>query len=184
MGTGVVAHSRIPAPIVSDAVVRLDVPHIRQEPDLCVPTSSAMILRHFGEVHDPRALKRLAEEHKPASKRNTTFTYWQDMQHALRAIGKTWTTRKYPRTDAGLEQGLADIRRSLRAGNPVMIDVHLGRGHTFVVMGYDHPGQIVYIRDPALPQSQSRALSYRQLEGSWHNHAFDSTSRSAFFSQR
>ena len=95
--TGVVAHSRIPAPIVSEAIVRLNVPHIRQGYGLCVPTSSAMILKYFGEAHDPVVLKRQAEEHKPQSERNATFTYWADMQQALRTIGKNWYIRDYPK---------------------------------------------------------------------------------------
>jgi hypothetical protein len=181
--TGVVRHSNLPAPVVSDAVVRLDVPHIRQQPNLCVPTSSAMILKYFGETHDPVKLKGLAEEHKPASKRNATFTYWADMQRALQSLGKRWYVRRYPKTEAGLEIGLVDIKKSLRDGNPVMIDVHLGQGHTFVIMGYNERDELVYIRDPDLSASQSRVLSYRELLESWHNHKFGD-SRSAFFSQR
>src|SRR5262245_1284584 len=88
-GTGVVPHSRIPAPVVSDAVVRLDVPHMQQRPWLCVPTSSAMILRYFGETHDPVKLKALAEERKSPAHRNTTFTLWVDMRHALQQLGKS-----------------------------------------------------------------------------------------------
>jgi Peptidase_C39 like family len=181
--TGVVPHGRIPAAVVSDAVVRLDVPHIRQQPDLCVPTSSAMILRYFGETHDPARLKALAEEHKPLSRRNKTFTYWVDMRHALAQLGKNWRIGDYAKTDAGFEDGLADIRRSLRANNPVMIDVHLGPGHTFVVMGYNHPEKVFYVRDPNLPESYSRVLPYNILQASWHNHQF-ANSRSAFYSQR
>jgi peptidase C39-like protein len=181
--TGVVPHSRIPAPIVSDAAVRLDVPHIRQLPGLCVPTSSAMILRYFGEAHDPVKLKALAEEQKPPAQRNTTFTYWVDMRQALQRIGKSWSIREYVKADAGFEQGLSDIKRSLRAGNPVMIDVHLGAGHTFVVMGYNDRDKVAYVRDPNLPPSESRVLAYDELLRSWHNHKF-ADSRSAFYSQR
>jgi hypothetical protein len=181
--TGVVKHSHLPAPVVSDTVVRLDVPHIRQQPNLCVPTSSAMILKYFGETHDPARLKGLAEDHKPPAKRNANFTYWADMRRALQSIGKRWYIRDYPKTDAGFEIGLVDIKKSLRDGNPVMIDVHLGQGHTFVIMGYNDRDKVVYIRDPDLAASHSRILSYRELLVSWHNHRF-SDSRSAFFSQR
>ena len=181
--TGVVAHGRIPAAVVSDAVVRLDVPHIRQQPDFCVPTSSAMILKYFGATHDPARLKALAEDHKPPAQRNKTFTLWVDMRHALVQIGRNWRIRDYAKTDAGFEDGLAEIKRSLRANNPVMIDVHLGAGHTFVVMGYNHPEKVVYVRDPNLAESYSRILPYSVLQASWHNHQF-ANSRSAFYSQR
>ena len=181
--TGVVPHSRLPAPVVSDAVVRLDIPHIRQQPGLCVPTSSAMILRYFGETHDPLKLKALAEERKPPAQRNTAFTLWVDMRQALQRLGKNWAIREYAKADAGFERGLADIKRSLHAGNPVMIDVHLGEGHTFVVMGYNDREKVAYVRDPNLPSSESRALAYDELLRSWHNHKF-ADSRSAFYSQR
>lgn len=180
--TGLVSHSSIPKPIISKSVVVLDVPHIRQKRDHCVPTSAAMILRYYGETHDPALLKRYAEEHKPKSKRNTTFTYWVDMRRALKVIGKNWTIRDYPKTERGYQRGLNDIKRSLRAKRPVMIDVHLGPGHTFVIMGFNDEKQVVYIRDPDLPKSRSRILPYSELRRSWHNHRFGN-SRSAFFSR-
>ena len=181
MSTGSVSTGSIPAPVVSKNLVRLDVPHIRQPRYLCVPTSAAMILQYFGESYDPKLLKKYAENYKPASKRNATFTYWVDMEYAIRQIGKRWKIRNYPKTKAGFEKGISDIRKSLRNGNPVMIDVHLGGGHTFVVMGYDDYKQEVYIRDPNLAASRSRILPYSELLASWHNHRF-SNSRSAFFS--
>ncbi len=181
--TGLVPHARIPAAVVADAIVRLDVPHMRQLPYLCVPTSSAMILRYFGEQHDPVVLKRLAEEHKPPEKRNSRFTYWVDMRHALRQKGKIWHIRDYAKTEGGYQQGLAEMKRSLRAGNPVMIDVHLDGGHTFVVMGYNDRENVAYIRDPNIAEAQSRILPYDELLRSWHNHRF-ANSRSVFYAQR
>ena len=104
-----------PLPIVSDPVVRLDVPHIRQQPDLCVPTSSTMILRYFGETHDPVVLKRLAEEHKPPSQRNTAFTYWVDMRHALRQVGKQVDHSRLSQ-DRSRVRGRADRYQAFSAG--------------------------------------------------------------------
>ena len=104
------------------------------------------------------------------------------MQHALREIGENWTIRDYPRTAEGFDRGLEDVKASLRAGNPVMIDVHLDDGHTFVLIGFDDTKKVVYIRDPALNGSDSRVLSYDALAASWHNHRFG-PGRSAFFSR-
>lgn len=136
-GTGVVQHSSLPAPSVREKFVRLEVPHIRQRPWLCVPTSSAMILKYFGKNYDPRKLKRLAEGHKPKSKRNRRFTYFRDMRRGLQKIGYSWRIENYSKTEAGFEHGLERIKASLRNRLPVMIDVHLGQGHTFVVMGFN-----------------------------------------------
>lgn len=183
MGAGIVPTSSLPAPVISKDVVRLDVPHIRQKPWLCVPTSSAMILRYFGERHDPVKLKAVAEGHKPKSRRNTRFTYWVDMRHSLRKIGKNWYIRDYPKSAAGYRNGWNAIKKSLRAGNPVMVDVHLGGGHTFVVMGYNEQKKLVYIRDPDIPGSRSRALSYAEFQKHWHNHRF-ANSRSVFFARK
>ena len=70
-----------------------------------------------------------------------------------------------------------------RNSNPVIIEVHLDRGHTFVVIGFDHNEQVLYVRDPALPEAQSRKLTYQEMLKSWHDHRFHD-SRSAFFSIR
>ncbi|MDU8927798.1 C39 family peptidase [Alisedimentitalea sp. MJ-SS2] len=179
---GAIAHRKLPPPEISRSFVRLDVPHMRQGRDLCVPTSAAMILRYFGEKHDPRALKALAENHKPIAQRNS-FTYWRDMDHALRQIGHRWKIRDFARTDAGFNQGLNALRKHLRQGLPAMIDVHQDEGHTFVVMGFDDTRQVVFVRDPNLPKSRSRILSYAQLKDSWHNHRFG-PHRSAFFAYK
>lgn len=180
---GVVSNRQLPAPVISKKIVRLNVPHIRQKKDLCVPTSSAMILKYFGESYDPAALKKIAEGHKPKSKRNKTFTYWVDMRHALRKVGKTWRIRDYRKTSSGFKSGLTDIKKSLRKKRPVMIDVHLAAGHTFVIMGYNDIEKVIYIRDPDISGGNSRVISYKELEASWHNHRFGN-SRSAFFSRR
>lgn len=179
---GAVAHRSLPDPLITRAHVMLNVPHLRQGRDLCVPASAAMILSYFGESHDQRRLKALAENHKPPSQRNS-FTYWSDMDHALRQIGHRWDIRTYPKTNAGFLTGLRAIQRHLRKGLPVMIEVHQDVGHTFVVVGYDDTRQIVYVRDPNLPARKSRILSYGSLQANWHNHAFGD-GRSAFFSKR
>ena len=183
MNEGIVSTSSLPAPIVSKNIVRLNVPHIRQKPWLCVPTSSAMILGYFGEKHDPRKLKAAAENHKPKSQHNAKFTLYRDMLHGLRSIGKRWQLGNYPNNQAGFKRGFAAIKRSLRAGNPVMVDVHLGGGHTFVVMGYNETEKLVYIRDPDISRSRSRALSYSAFERHWNNHRLHN-SRSAVFARR
>ncbi|MDQ2091345.1 C39 family peptidase [Marimonas arenosa] len=170
---GVVSNRKLPAPVVSKSKVFLSVPHIKQGRDLCVPTSSAMVLAYYGEKHDPRVLKAYAENHKLPENRNS-YTLWNDMKVALRKIGHNWPTKAYPKTEAGFRAGLRDIKRQLRKGRPVMIDVDFEgvEGHTFVVMGYDDEKQIVYIRDPMTSGTKSRILSYSKLREDWHNHRF------------
>ena len=179
----IIAYKNLPNPTKSANLTVLDVPHLRQAPNLCVPTSSAMILKFYGQPAKPRHLKQLAENHKPKNRRNQTFTYWNDMRHALRSLGQNWKIRNYPKTNSGFARGLKEIKKSLLRGNPVMIDVHLNEGHTIVVMGFDDHRQLVFIRDPNLPRHKSRANPYTALKESWHNHKFGAN-RSAFFAKK
>ncbi len=169
---GSVAHRKLPPPAISETYVRLDVPHIRQGENLCVPTSAAMVLQYFGDPADPRKLKAMAEGHKPVSQRNRDFTYFRDLDVALRQMGYKWKIRSFPKTNSGFSSGMRQIKRHLSSGRPVLIDVHQDNGHTFVLMGFDESRQIVYVRDPNLPRSSSRVLSYSQLRESWHDHQF------------
>ena len=179
---GVVNIARLPQPLVSPSVVYLDVPHISQgHRPWCVPTSASMVLRYFGKNVEPADLKHRAESHKPKRKRNRNFTYWADMRIALRSVGERWTIRDYPKTESGFRRGLNDIRRSLRRDRPVLIDVHLRGGHTFVVAGFNDEDNVIYIRDPLLTSRKARILTYANLRRDWHNHRFGN-SRSAFFS--
>ncbi|WP_170359927.1 C39 family peptidase [Ruegeria arenilitoris] len=177
---GAVSHNKLPPPQISKSLVRLDVPHIRQGLNLCVPTSAAMVMSYFGNAADPRELKALAEGYKPESRRNADFTYWRDMNHALQSLGYNWKIRDYPKTNSGFASGLKQIKRNLEKGLPVLIDVHQDAGHTFVLIGFDDAKQVVFVRDPNLPGNQSRIISYASLRENWHNHRFGH-SRSAFF---
>lgn len=177
---GAILHSKLPAPALTKSYVRLDVPHMRQRDNLCVPTSAAMVIKYFGENVDPVELKMLAENHKPKDQRNSTFTYWSDVNYALKKYGYKWQIRSYPKSNSGFRSGLRDIKRHLRKGRPVLIDVHQDEGHTFVVMGFNDEAEVVYVRDPNLSRKKSRILSYAVLKQNWHNHRF-ANNRSAFF---
>jgi hypothetical protein len=177
---GAVAHKTLPPTAITKTYVRLNIPHLRQDDWMCVPTSAAMVISYFGETANPRQLKEIAENHKPEGKRNSSFTYWSDMKFALKKIGYRWKIRDYPRNKIGFDKGLRDMKRHLRNGLPVLIDVHQDEGHTFVVMGFDDIAKVVYVRDPNLPKQQSRVFSYSVLQENWHNHRFGPT-RSAFF---
>jgi hypothetical protein len=103
------------------------------------------------------------------------------MQDGLKRIGESWKIRHFPNTEAGFAEGLRQIKRSLRRGRPVLIDVDLLTGHTFVVVGYNEKDQLLYIRDPLLKDGRMRVLSYWTVRKNWHNRALART-RSAFFS--
>lgn len=171
----------VPRPVKRSDLVLLDVPQVAQgKQPWCVPASVSMALAYYGEDVSPARLKHLAESHKHESQRNVWVTSWLDMQKGLRRIGARWKIRHYRNTHAGFVDGMRDIKRSLRRGRPVLIDVDLLTGHTFVVIGFNDAEQVLYIRDPLLKDGRYRVLSYWTVREHWHNRALART-RSAFF---
>lgn len=180
---GLVQFEEVPAPIRSRDRVILAVPQRSQlmEP-WCVPASVSMVLAFYGHDYSPAEVKRIAEGHKHPAKRTEWVTSWLDVQEGLRRKGERWEIRHYKNTNRGFSEGFRDIKRSLRQGRPVLVDVDLLTGHTFVLAGFDDDKQIVYIRDPLLKDGRMRVLSYWTLRENWHNRALART-RSAFFSR-
>jgi ABC-type bacteriocin/lantibiotic exporter with double-glycine peptidase domain len=148
----------------------------------CVTASVSMVLAYYGRDLSPAQVKQVAEDWKHPALRNVWVTSWLDMQEGLKRIGEDWEIRTYPKTRAGFSKGMREIKRSLRRGRPVLIDVDLLTGHTFVVAGYDDRKEVVYIRDPLLKDGRMRVLSYATLLQDWHNRRLART-RSAFFSK-
>lgn len=180
---GLTQPENMPKPGKRSNRVFLDVPQVSQgkEP-WCVPASVAMALSYYGEDYSPKQLKTLAEQHKHPSQRNVWETSWLDMQKGLSKIGASWKIKHYRNTPDGFRIGMRDIKRSLRRGRPVLIDVDLLTGHTFVVVGYDDDKQVLYFRDPLLDDGRMRTLPYATLFKNWHNRALART-RSAFFTR-
>ena len=173
----------MPTPGKRRGVVFLDVPQVAQgKQPWCVPASVAMGLAYYGEDYSPAQLKALAEGHKHESQRNVWVTSWLDMQKGLKRIGANWKIRHYGNDLAGFHDGMRDIKRSLDRGRPVLIDVDLLTGHTFVIVGYNEAKQVLYFRDPLLRDGRMRILSYRMIYENWHNRAVART-RSAFFTR-
>ncbi len=173
----------MPKPVKSRSKVFLDVPQVWQgkEP-WCVPASVSMALAYYGQTFSPAQLKALAEGHKHPNRRNVWVTSWLDMDVGLKQIGANWKIRHYPNTNDGFASGLRDIKKSLRRGRPVLVDVDLLTGHTFVIVGFDDKEQVLYFRDPLLKDGRMRVLSYWSLRENWHNRAMART-RSAFFTR-
>lgn len=173
----------MPAPVKRRGKVFLDVPQIAQgKQPWCVPASVAMVLAYYGEEYSPAYLKKLAESHKHVSQHNVWVTSWLDMQKGLKRIGAKWKIRHYRNDSAGFNEGLRDIKRSLDRGRPVLVDVDLLTGHTFVIVGYNDAERVLYFRDPLLKDGRQRILSYRTLYDNWHNRTMART-RSAFFTR-
>lgn len=173
----------MPKPVNRSDMVFLDVPQVSQgRQPWCVTASVSMALAYYGQDVSPARLKQLAEEHKHPSLRNVWVTSWLDMQEGLERIGAHWKIKHYPNNATGFRKGLRDIKRSLRRGRPVLVDVDLSTGHTFVIVGFNDKEQVFYFRDPLLKDGRQRILSYGMLYKNWHNRAMART-RSAFFTR-
>jgi len=162
--------------------------HQRQEANLCVPTSAAIILDYFGDPISPREIKGLAMN-KPYSQGDnftSPITFFRDLIAGLARRGYHWHERTYSNDGTGLRKGLAEIERSLDDGIPVMIDTTpvRGMGHTFVVVGYSLPEHALFIMDPDQPAPGIRELGFNRLEDIWTSRGVGSDKRGALFPQR
>lgn len=146
---------------------QLKVRPIQQETNLCVPTSASMMLALKGWNYPPRQIK-LATKNKPYFGPNTPFndftmTNFGDLKKGLDTLGhKNWRTGAYKGTDAGLRQGLSDIKNSLKMGKPVLISVGI---HAVVICGFDDDSQLFTVADPATGSVVTYA--YSSMNSAW-----------------
>ena len=185
--TGILTSSQIPAVATSETSTFLALPHIRQEPELCVPTSAAMVLSYFGDPHPPRQLKvlsrgRIYDPDKPF--KDFTITWWRDLISGMKQLGYSWSERGFRNDSRGFRAGIEAIKVSLRSGNPILVDVALFRSHTFVIVGYDDEQKLIYFNDPNIPKPGIRRLTFEQLESIWNGLSYGVDARPALFTQR
>lgn len=158
----------------------LDVPHIQQETLLCVPTSAAMVLRFYGDHQEPRRLKALAtgRAYDATAFNDFSITYYRDQIRGLRTLGYEWRELAFSDGHADFERGIALIESELLAGRPVLVDVSIPSGHTFVIRGFDRDKRMLHVVDPAQAWPGRYAVSYAQFEGAWNEHAYGGQFRS------
>jgi len=166
----------------------IPVRHQLQERNLCVPTSASMILDYFGDSLSPREIKALS--HGKPYESDTSFndfsiTFFRDLIAGLARRGYSWREKDYPPDPGGLQKGLADIKRSLDAGIPVMIDTSPATGgHTFVIAGYSRRDRVYYAVDPARAAPGLRLLEASELAEIWNSQGVGSNVRAAVFPKR
>jgi len=140
----------------------LRIPHMRQEQNLCVPTSAAMVLAYYGDDITPRQLKELA-----GYREDFEGTYFSDMIAGLEKIGYKWQAKGFDLDHAGFEIGMQEIIRNIVDKRPVLVSTSSDEiGHTMVVVGYDNVRKVVELMDPA--STGSRTISYEKFESVWH----------------
>lgn len=161
--------------------VFLRIQHLRQGKNLCVPTSASMALLYFGKRLSPTRIKELANS--VTEKPEFAGTYFEDLVNGLKQDGINWDLEYYDTTKNGFDTGLAAIRASLDAGNPVIVDTKIPPvGHTVLINGYDPHRQLISIVDPLIPSPGLRKLSYSEFMANWKSLTVDL--RSAIFTRK
>lgn len=182
-----------PAPSPTPALnpneyIKINLNHITQERNLCVPTCASMMLFKFGWNYTPRQLK-LMTLNKPYYGPAAPFSDYTGMKFselisALRSkAGIRWTEKLYPGTYDGYLKGLNDIKNSLRRGYPVMIGLYYGTyGHVVTVCGFDEKNKTIIVNEPLLRSPGLKTIKYTDIQGIfWSNRAFNSTMRSVVY---
>lgn len=180
LATSRMAHSEVYA-------VKLE--HIRQETNLCVPTSVAMVLAAFGDRYSPRELKVISRGksyNRVEPFNDFTPTWFKDMAAGLRQINKNWTHASFSNDDEGFMKGLTAIEASLKQGIPVLVDTSglYTDGHTLVIAGMDTGKKRVTLVDPRLAAPGRRQMSYDELKSKWNSTAVGWNGRAALFPSR
>ena len=168
--------------------IKINLNHITQERNLCVPTCASMMLFKFGWNYTPRQLKLMTLNktyYGPAAPFNDyTGMKFIDLISALRTKANIkWTERLYPGTYNGYLMGLNDIKNSLRKGYPVMIGLYYGAyGHVVTVCGFDEKNKTIIVNDPLLRSPGLKTIRYNDIQGTfWSNRAFNSSMRSVVY---
>ncbi len=154
--------------------------HIRQETNLCVPTSASMILSYLGKPHPPREIKNWSRniDYDPTRPFNDfTATFFPDLISGLARHGVNWHTHLFLNDDIGFANGVQLMLIQISHDRPVMIDTTLYGGHTFVISGFRNNGQIFVAVDPNLPAPGIREISLDYLKEIWNSTNFASNIR-------
>jgi uncharacterized protein YvpB len=163
----------------------LPVQQIRQETNLCVPTSSAMVLSYYGVTSiSPREIKVWSTglEFNPNLPFNDfTATYFDNLLKGLRKHDINWQKYLYLNNDEGFSNGIKSIKDQLDLGHPVIVDTNLYTGHTFVIDGYDNDKNILIIEDPFIQMPGIRIISIDDFKQIWNSTKVNSSIRAAIF---
>lgn len=158
----------VPPSSPSSSYFKINLNHQEQEYMLCVPTSASIMLDKFGWNYPPRQIK-LATLRKPWYGQSSPFNHWTpmtlgDLFNGLDYLGiKNWRIGFYANQE--FDNGLNEIKASIRQGNPVLIVVTYGGpvGHAMAVCGYDDANQRLIINDPGNRKPGIVYYSYSDL---------------------
>lgn len=144
--------------------VMLDLKHQVQGPNMCVPTSAAIVMNYYGVTADPAKIMQLGGGSQKDGMAAEALT------KALKNWEFNWPTETYRVDSAGFKRGLKDILTELSADRPVLIHIHSRNrtilSHIVTLIGYDIKRQEVYYLDTAAGPKTLR-IGFKQLNREW-----------------
>lgn len=166
--------------------IDLRVPYIKQETNLCVPTSAAMVLSYYGQQHLPREIKTWSRGQEYQSElpfSDFTATFFPDLILGLHNHGIDWIVVVFPNDELGFKSGIKQIKNQLDMGFPVIVDTALFRGHTFVITGYNSDGATWIIADPNKDFPGRSEIRNEDFYSIWNSVPVGSNRRGAIFTK-
>jgi len=143
----------------------IQIQHIRQGYNLCVPTAASMVLQYYGDTISPTKLKELS------TPKGSTFsgTYLKDLVTGVKTLGYSWEERVFRMDDSSFAMGFAEIRSALDQGHPILLSTSSPPiGHTMVMVGYDVFRREIFLVDPNRDAPCKRTMSFYTFKSIWH----------------
>ncbi len=133
--------------------------------NMCVPTSTAIVLSYYGEKISPEKIKALSTPD------TSTFagTFLSDLVKGVKKLGYLWQVRTFSMDSLGFERGFAEIKAALDDGHPILLSTSLPPiGHTMVMVGYDTLHKQIFLMDPNSAFPGNRTISFTVFHKLWH----------------
>lgn len=159
----------------------IDVGHFYQGWNNCGSTSISMFLRQADGKLTPYDVKRLCPQ-SPIG----TGTDWEHLLAVAPKVDQDWKLITFTNDDKGFSKGIAEIKRLLDLGQPVVIDFTYTRvengevkinGHTLLVVGYNTKADYFVLKNPNQPSPGVQFIFTEELKESWYSKGYTASAK-------
>lgn len=161
----------------------LQVPYLKQEKNLCVPTCAAMVLAYYSKSIPAREIKvwSRGEEYSPKDLFNDfTQTFFDQLISGLKKHDIIWQKKIFSNDEGGFLLGVKELKNQIDQGRPVIIDTSLSKnGHTLIISGYKQNATVFVATDPNLEKPGIREFSLADLKKVWSSKLTGTNDRGA-----
>jgi hypothetical protein len=159
---------------IKEQGVFLDLNIIKQEPNLCVAASMAMILDYYGTKIDQKDAKRILEnaDLKDKDLKLYSVTYFWKVPRAVETLGFKWDMKLF-NINSG-NNGIMFIAKEIKAMRPLIasLDTKYGQ-HAVVVNGVDEKEKKLVIADPNQNDPGVKILTFDEFRKQWNNDGYN-----------